>query len=273
MDTNQQNEVYRKLKSLLSFGVLFLVVISVFFVLKIAEAAKTLPSAGSNIPPQTTITVSGMGKVTGVPDRAEFTFSVSNQAKQVSDAQSKTTTTMNSAISYLKSQGVPDKNITTSGYNIYPQYEYHDAVTGVLCPQYNCPNGSKGVIVGYNVDQTESVKVDDLTKVGDILSHLGSMGVTNLSGLSFTFQDNQKLTDQARSSAIDDAKAKAKTIADELGVHLVRITDFSESGNGPVYYPAAAGLGGGAKDMASTPVINPGENTVTSNVSITYEIN
>jgi uncharacterized protein YggE len=79
---------------------------------------------------------------------------------------------------------------------------------------------------------------------------------------------------QARQKAIDNAKEKANVLAKQLGVKLMRIVSFSEGG----YYPVA-NLSYAAKDMASemggaapTPNIQTGENKVTVNVSIVYEI-
>ena len=60
--------------------------------------------------------------------------------------------------------------------------------------------------------------------------------------------------------------------AKSLGVKLVKIVGYSEGGNYPVYYDkmavSAAPMGMGGAEA----VIPTGENKITSNVSITYEI-
>ena len=78
---------------------------------------------------------------------------------------------------------------------------------------------------------------------------------------------------EARKEAIVNAQSKAETLAKDLGVTLVRITSFSESGNypGPIYYAKsteAFGMGGDN----SAPEVPSGENRIVSNVTLTYEI-
>jgi len=83
---------------------------------------------------------------------------------------------------------------------------------------------------------------------------------------------NHELKKQARAEAINKAKTKARELASQLGVRLVRITNFSESGVVPIprYFALeeAAGMGGG-----EIPQIETGENKISVTVTITYEIN
>ena len=120
--------------------------------------------------------------------------------------------------------------------------------------------------------QTTTVKVRDTAKAGDLLTGVGTKGATEVSGLNFTFDDPNKLQDDARGKAIADAKTKADELAKQLGVRLVRIISFNENGGGypgPMY-SKVIGMGG---DVAqSAPEISVGQNKVTSNVSVTYEI-
>ena len=83
--------------------------------------------------------------------------------------------------------------------------------------------------------------------------------------------------DQARDEAIADAKQKAEMLAKQLGVRLVRVVSYNDSGNYPQPMYArdmAYGMGGAENQStkAVAPSISIGENKVTSNVSITYEI-
>lgn len=223
---------------------------------------------GSDTPAVNTITVSGKGEVVAVPDIATFSFSVTESAKTVAEAQKLATDKANKAVDAVKSKGVAEKDIKTTGFNIYPKYEYENKA----CYQGYCPSGRQ-VLVGYEVSISYSVKVRDIAKAGEVLASIGSLNVTNVSGLDFTIDDEDALTAKARGLAIDDARAKAKELARDLGVHIVRVVNFSENGNYPIYYARAekAGMGG---DMAAVPApsLPAGENTVTSNVSVTYEI-
>lgn len=211
-----------------------------------------------------TITVSGKGEMMVKPDIATISFSVLAENMDVAKAQSDSATKMNNIIAFLKNNGVDEKDIKTTDYNIYPRYDY---INNTAYP-YN----GKQTLAGYDVSQTVSVKIRDLTKAGSVLGGVGSLGVTNISGLTFGVDKEDDVKVQARNLAVEDAKTQAQTLAKSLGVKLGKITAFSESNNYPIYY----GIGA-AKMMDSVSSVAPqlpaGQNTITSNVNITYEIN
>lgn len=263
MEIIQNNKIVRP-------AILVLFLLSAFLAAKTINELKSYSFIGGGVPVSNTVTVSGEGEAFAVADIASFSFSVIEEAKTVDVAQKAATEKMNRALAFLK-ENVEDKDIKTTSYNIYPKYEY----TRQICNQFSCPP-SNSVLVGYEVSQTISVKVRDTEKAGEILSAIGALGVSNVSGLSFTIDDEEKVAREARKEAIDDAKQKAKELSKDLGVRLVRVVNFNES-NGGFPYPSymkmesamdAGGFGGGGP----IPEIPMGENKVTSNVSITYEI-
>ncbi|MGB8815847.1 MAG: SIMPL domain-containing protein [Minisyncoccia bacterium] len=213
-----------------------------------------------------TITVSGKGEVIVKPDIANISFSVLAEDMDVGKAQTASTEKMTKIINFLKSSGIDEKDIKTTDYSIYPRYDY---ISTTIYP-YN----GKQVLSGYDVSQTVSVKIRDISKAGAILSGVGGFGATNMSGLSFTVDNEDAVKLQARDLAVQDARAQAKNLAKSLGVKLVKITAFSESGNYPVYYDSVMySKSNRAETGASAPAVIPaGQNTVTSNVSVTYEI-
>jgi uncharacterized protein YggE len=135
-----------------------------------------------------------------------------------------------------------------------------------------CPPG-KQTLTGYEVRQSTTVKVRDTSKAGDLLSGVGSKGATEVSGLTFTFDNPNTIQDQERDKAIADAKSKADALASQLGVSLVRVVSFTENSNGgnprPVEYAMASGA---SATQATAPNISVGQNNVTDDVTITYEI-
>lgn len=212
-----------------------------------------------------TITVSGKGEVVVKPDIATVSFGVTAENLDVSKAQTESVTKMNNIIGFLKSKGVDEKDIKTTNYNIYPRYDYVKSTVDYY--------GGKQVLAGYVVSQTVEVKIRKIADAGVILGGVAEFGVTDVSGLTFTVDNQDAVKDSARDLAITDAKDQAKVLAKALGVRLVKITAFSEGGNYPTYYglekSMAVGMGG---DSALAPQIMTGENKITSNVNITYEI-
>jgi uncharacterized protein YggE len=133
--------------------------------------------------------------------------------------------------------------------------------------------GSNQVLKGYEVRQSTTVKVRDTKKAGDLLAGVGAKGATEVSGLNFTFDNPDTIQTQARNKAIADAKSKADALAAQLGVTLVRVTSFNESQGGNYPRPVEYAMASGAVDTkAVAPNISVGQNNVTDDVTITYEI-
>jgi len=215
-----------------------------------------------------TITVEGTGSAAMVPDTARITFTVMESAEGVAEAQESATTRTDAAIDALKEMDIEERDIKTLSYNVSPKYENMQPCFGMICPQ-NSPR-----IVGYDVMQTIEVKVRDTAKAGDVLAALGGLGVQNINGPEFVVDDETAVQGEARAEAIEEARAKAKELAGDLGVRLGKIVSFSEGPTGDFY-----GYGGKANmDMSmmatsqSAPTLPVGENETEITVMITYEI-
>jgi hypothetical protein len=243
--------------------------LALFLLILAISSLKEYRFIGSGVTATNTISVDGTGDVFAVPDTATFSYSVMSTGKDVTTAQTTVNTAGNKIMDYLKAQGIDEKDVQTTDYSVNPHYEYGQSV----CTSGYCPPG-KQTLTGYDVSESVTVKVRDTKKAGDILSGIGSKGATNLSGLSFTIDDQTKLEADARTKAIDDAHKKADELAKELGVSLVRVVGFSENGRGPIYYSKSMAMdaGGVAAQAAPAPEIATGQNKITSNVSVTYEI-
>jgi hypothetical protein len=249
-------------KTLLIMGIVLLAVVSL-------GQLMNLRYIGAGITPGNTISVSGYGESYSTPDIATFSYSIVSEKTTVADAQKDATAKANAISAYLKAAGIDEKDIQTSNYSINPQYDY----VGTVCTNGYCPPGRQ-TLRGYEVRQTTSIKVRDTDKAGDILAGIGAKGATEVSGLQFTFDNPQQGQLEARGKAIDDAEAKAEELAKELGVSLVRVVSFNESSGGspvPMYAKMLDSATGGAVAQ-SAPEISVGQNKVTSNVSVTYEI-
>ena len=231
-----------------------------------------------------TISFSGHGEVTAAPDIANIYFTISKDDKTIKDAQTAVAAIEKKALDLLKEKGVADKDIQTAYASFNPKYEYQNAVClptpmGVrtdgttvssISPSY-CPPG-KQVLIGYTASESITVKIRNIDSVGDIIQGLGTTGVSDLNGPNFAIDKEDALKVEARKKAIDDAKAKAKVLAKDLGIRLVKITSFSENGNYPIMYAEKSMAMDSAGSAPAPAVIPKGENTISSDVTITYEI-
>ena len=273
-----ENQYIKKISQ--SLG-LFLLILSIFFALKIYSEIRYGVESDKNV---NTISFTGHGEVTAVPDIANVSFTISKDAQTIKDAQAGVAVIEKKALDLLKGKGVEDKDIKTTDASFYPKYEYRQAV----CPQipegagtagvtmmktspYYCPGG-KQVIIGYTASESITVKIRKTDDAGAIIQGLGTTGVSNLNGPNFAIDKEEALKAEARKIAIDDAKAKAKVLAKDLGVRLVKITSFSENGNYPIMYGAAKGMMQDSVALPAPAQLPKGENLISSDVTITYEI-
>ena len=270
MDPLTQNNISGNQKRrLINAMITAFVLLSAFLAVLTLNAIKD----SSNSPATNVIAVNGTGEVFAVPDIATLSFSVSETAKTVGEAQDIASKKINSILDAVKKMGIEDRDIKTIGYNSYPKYEYSQTVCVQTYPNY-CPPG-KQVLTGYEVSQTISVKVRKTADAGAVLSKVGELDASNISGLDFVIDDLEAVQAEARDKAVQDAKAKAKVLAKSLGVKLNKIVNFYEGSDQPVYYGMALegkAVSMGRDAVSPPPQVPTGENKIVSSVTITYEV-
>jgi len=231
---------------------------------------KTMRFIGSGVQPTNVVTVEGEGEVYTSPDIATFSVTVREEAKKVASAQEIVKGKINKVLAMLEEMGVEEKDISTAYYSSYPKYDYEQ----IVCIRYPCPT-QKPTITGYEVSHSITVKVRDIDSSGDVVEKLAELGITEVSGPNFSIDKEDEFKNEARRKAIIQAKEKAEQLAEDLGVDIVRVVNFSENRRGyPIYAMKATapmyeeGMGGDAE----TTQIPSGENKISSFVTITYEI-
>lgn len=257
--------------------VLSLLLLSVFLFAQSLVTFKEYRYVGSGVPASNVITVMGEAKVAARPDVATFSFTVREEAATPAEAQDRASQVVNPVVAFVGEQGVDEADVQTSNFQLSPKYERQ--CTGPRTGQ-TCTNE----LVGYTVSETVTIKVRQseenpgafVTDLGTLVAGLAERGVANVNGPNFEIDDETVYQAQAREEAIADAKQKAKELADDLDVVLVRIVNFNEFEQQPYFARSAVamdmaqeeGLGGGIE----APSIPVGENEVLSQVMIAYEI-
>lgn len=219
--------------------------------------------------PNRTFSVDGESKMETATDIATFTASVTTEGgKNVADIQKQNVDKMNTINAFLKDQGVEKKDLQTSQYSLTPRYTYYPCDGKTACPP--------ATISGYTLTQTLTIKVRNLETVGDILSGIVEKGANNVSGISFTVDDDSVARQVARTDAIAKAKLKAEEIAKAGGFRLGKLMSLYED-NGVVptdntgYGGMSANSSAEAK-VAAPPVIEAGTQSGTVHINLTYEI-
>lgn len=229
--------------------------ISAALLMTAALPASTL--AADNNAAQRTIIVTGEGEVLGKPDQARIMAAVVNQAPTAEAAAQENATAMNRVLMAITALGIPPNKIQTSNYSVQPQYS-----NGTI------GNNRNNNITGYQVTNELTITVDDLSKLGTISDTLVHNGANQLGGIAFTIADPKPLTDRARTAAVNDARAKAETLATAGGVRLGPLLNIQE---GPGVFRPTPFAAPRALEAASTPIA-VGEQPIIVAVTLTYAI-
>src|SRR3989344_4367236 len=252
LDQTQRRKIFNSI-----FAVF--VLLAVFLGVKTISGIKEYSYIGRGTYAANVITVTGKGEVIAIPDTGQFSFSVVETAKTVAETQTKASAKINLAVDALKILGIEEKDIKTTGYNSYQKYDY---LTDQICSEGYCRSG-KQILIGYEISQTISVKVRKTADAGAILTKIGMLGISNISGLDFIVDDMDAVKTEAREKAIINAKEKAKVLAKSLGIRLRKIVNFVESDNQPPVYYDMLQSNKAVNRSASAPQVPVGEDTVT----------
>ena len=234
-------------------------VVLVVLILLGLSSLKALYSYGKSLPASRTITISADGKAVVLPDIATFFFSVVNEGNDPEELSAKNNEIINEALGLVKKEGVEDKDIKTTSYDLSPRYNYDE-------------KRRTNFIDGYRLSQTITVKIRDFSKISKILAALPGLGINQIGSLSFGVDEPDTYLNEAREQAFQKAREKADAMAKQNHVRIKKVITFSEFTGGyprPMY--AKAEIGGFGGDIVA-PQIEPGSQEVTVNVSVTYEI-
>ncbi|MBX0327859.1 SIMPL domain-containing protein [Oscillochloris sp. ZM17-4] len=199
------------------------------------------------------ITVVGSGEVKVTPDTASVQIGVETTAPTTQEALSQNSAQASAIIEQIKALGVAEKDIQTSGFNIYPTY-----------------NDTGREVTGYTVSNQVSVTIRDLAQAGGLLDQVVQAGANRIYGVSFSVADPSAALAQARDKAVADAKARAEQLAGQAGATVGQVLVISENvGSGPVVPMPMMDRAMGASAEAP---IQAGEQSYSAQVQITFEL-
>jgi uncharacterized protein YggE len=150
------------------------------------------------------ISVSGIGVINVNPDVAYISLGVSTKGIFPKAALEENNRSIAAVISAIREKGIAEKDIRTSDFNMYPDYQY----------DYD-KNGEQ--TRGYTISNTIHVVVRDIATVGDVLGVAANAGANVSGGVQFGLLDNSAAYNEALVLAIKNAVGKVEAIAGALG--------------------------------------------------------
>ena len=206
---------------------------------------------------ESTLTVTGTGTSTVTPDKASISLGVQTTDSSSKTAQDKNSKAVNNVIDALLDAGIDEKNIKTSSFDLYANYDY---------------SGDESELTGYTVTTMLTVKGLDVSDVGELLETAGDAGVNVVNGISYEYSGYADAYDEALESAVDRAQEKAEKLAAKNGCKLGKLVSITENSDGG-YSSSDAKLA--ATEEASSDsgmTVMAGEDTVSASVTVVYQL-
>jgi uncharacterized protein YggE len=203
-------------------------------ILTLALSLAAVSAQDAQRPPQ--ITVSGTADVLVAPDEAIIHVGVETRNENLEQARHAHDDRMKSALKFLKSSGVPDKDVQTDFINLTTEYN---------------GDSSKNRPMVYVARTYIEVKLTNVTNLEKILSGLLTAGVDRINHVEFRTTQLRKYRDQARALAIRAAKEKADALCLELDVKRGKPLNINASESGGWSNPYGSYWGARNYGMAS----------------------
>jgi len=179
---------------------------------------------------QRSITVSGTGIVTKVPNQAQFSFGVATTGGTAQAAISANDARMNAVIAALEKAGLRARDLQTAEISLTPNTDQ-----------------SGTHIVNYSASNQVTATTGSIARSGSIIDAAVRAGANLASGPTLTESDQLQLERQALKAAVGDARARAEAVAGAAGVTLGAVESVTEVSNStpvlPQYASAAATKG------------------------------
>lgn len=214
--------------------------------------------------PSPRILVNGQGSAEIAPDMAVLQLTVTREADTAREALDANSAAMGQVIKALRAEGIAERDLQTNNFSIQPKYVYP--------PQKPQGENQTPRIVGYTVRNGLAVRVRDLGKLGAVMDQAVTLGVNEGGNILFSNDDPSAAIEQARSAAVKDAMARAKTLAAAAGVRLGRVLEISEQSYMPAPAPMMRAEMMMAAPAADAVPVAAGESSYQVMVSLSYAI-
>lgn len=184
-----------------------------------AIAAAQAPQAPLEPP---VVVVRGEGIVRAAPDRALVRIGAEARARAPKEAQSTNAAAMSAVLAKIRAAGIPEDAVRTVTLSLQQEYDY---------------SGGRQTPRGYLARNIVEVRVDDLTKLPEVLDASTGAGATTIHGLQFDLKERAKLEREALTRAVADAMSRAESAAAGAKRTVDRVVKIDETLQPPMPRP------------------------------------
>ncbi len=192
--------------------------LGVLFLGLVALATMSCSKNANSNEPIKTITVIGNSLVSTEPDKVIISFAVNEKDKSLTNAKKKNDAIIQKVNTTLEKFNIEKKHVAIQRINVHPRYSYRNDV-----PRF----------MHYEIRQNISVTITKIENYEPFLEELLSLGIERIDNISFSVNDIKKYKNEARTTAVSDARNKAElfcTAASNDGkkIKLGKVLQISE---------------------------------------------
>lgn len=204
------------------------------------------------LPPPPQIVTSASAEVRVTPDRATVSIGVQSRAATAAQASAENSRKQRAVIEAIRSKGVPQERIATSGYNVIPETRYDRE--GQQAPR----------TTSYLVSNMVTVELHRIELVGQVIDAALGAGANQVNSLNFHVAASDSARRSALANAVTKARADAEVMARAAGGSLGELLELSSTESyTPPPQPWAMRMESVKADAVP---IEPGEETVRATV-------
>ncbi|HKY91283.1 MAG TPA: SIMPL domain-containing protein [Nevskiaceae bacterium] len=207
------------------------------------------------------VSVTGHGEITAKPDRARLHLGVTKLDLDLRAAEAGVNGVVRAYLAEAKALGIKDEHISTAGMNIAPEYVWDE-------------KERNNRLVGYRASREIDLVIENLDKIGDFVLRATKVGVNQVQTPQLESSKAKELQSQAMVKAAEEARAKAKLLAETLGAKLGPIHNLSVSDGGmPPPMPKMMAMRAAAADSGNEEMgFSAGEIRFNVQVSADFEL-
>ena len=221
-------------------------------------ALPSVAAAQTGTPDVPVIVTSGHAEVKRAADRAWVGINAESRAKDPKEAQRLNTDAMTAVQQKLKSLNLGADAIRTTAFELRPEFDY---------------NNGRQTLRGYVARNSIEVRVDDVNRVGEVLTAAVGSGATSVGGLRFDIKDRDAAEQEALRLAVSNARARAEAAAAGAGMKVERVLRIEDQRvSVPEPRPVMAMRMTAQSEQAADVPVTAGDITITATVSLTVQI-
>ena len=215
------------------------------------------------------INVQANSSISVPADLASFNIKIKSREKTVTEARENTARYANRVVDAIKKLNISEDDIQTTSFNIYPETRWIEK-------KDDFGTYSESTIIAYSVENSINVLVRNLDDLGKVIDEATIAGENQIqiNSINFSISNINSYEKKLRENAAINAKNKAQTYVESLGLKLGNLNYLNEISS-PIATPSYAPrmeIAMSADSQYTPSTFIPGDIEISISIQANFEI-